>query len=89
RDRLPVTRLHMLTNGRMFSYRSIVKRLAEVRHPQLTLGIPLYSDHCVVHDYVVQAQGAFDQTVSFRQGCADAGLAAAGGGLRVSAVGRG
>jgi His-Xaa-Ser system radical SAM maturase HxsC len=63
RDRLPVTRLHVLTNGRMFSYRSIVKRLAQARHPQLTLGIPLYSDHCVVHDYVVQAQGAFDQTM--------------------------
>jgi His-Xaa-Ser system radical SAM maturase HxsC len=63
RDRLPVTRLHMLTNGRMFSYRSVAKRVAETRHPQLTLGIPLYSDHCVVHDYVVQARGAFDQTV--------------------------
>jgi His-Xaa-Ser system radical SAM maturase HxsC len=63
RDRLPVTRLHMLTNGRMFSYRAVVKRLAEAGHSQLTLGIPLYSDHCVVHDYVVQAQGAFDQTM--------------------------
>jgi His-Xaa-Ser system radical SAM maturase HxsC len=27
------------------------------------LGIPLYSDDSKVHDYVVQAKGAFDQTV--------------------------
>jgi His-Xaa-Ser system radical SAM maturase HxsC len=63
REKLPVTRLHMLTNGRMFSYRGLAGRLAQVAHPQLTLGVPLYSDHSAIHDYVVQARGAFDETI--------------------------
>lgn len=63
KERLPVTQLHMLTNGRLFYYREMAARLAAVGHPKLTLGIPLYSDHAAVHDYVVQAEGAFDQTM--------------------------
>jgi His-Xaa-Ser system radical SAM maturase HxsC len=63
KDRLPVTRLHMLTNGRLFRYRKVAARLGEVGHPALTLGVPLYSDRASAHDYVVQADGAFDQTM--------------------------
>lgn len=63
KENLPVTRLHMLTNGRLFYYRGYAERLAGVGHPDLTLGIPLYSDRVAVHDYVVQAVGAFDQTM--------------------------
>ena len=63
REQLPDTRLHMLTNGRLFYYRSFAERLARVNHPNLTLGIPLYSDLASVHDYVVQAKDAFDQTM--------------------------
>jgi His-Xaa-Ser system radical SAM maturase HxsC len=32
-------------------------------HPRLTVCIPLYSDNAPEHDYVVQARGAFDQTI--------------------------
>ncbi len=60
---LPTTALHVLTNGRMFYYRKFAARLAEISHPDLILGIPLYSDVDCEHDYVVQARGAFDQTV--------------------------
>lgn len=63
REQLPVTRLHMLTNGRLFYYRDFARQVAAVGHPALTLGIPLYSDRAADHDYVVQAQGAFDQTM--------------------------
>ena len=63
RDNLPNTRLHMLTNGRLFYYRSFAERLAHVNHPNLALGIPLYSDLGDHHDYVVQAKGSFDQTM--------------------------
>lgn len=63
KEMLPVTRLHMLTNGRLFYYRDAARQLAAVGHPNLTLGIPLYSDHAAMHDYVVQARGAFDQTM--------------------------
>ena len=59
---LPNTRLHMLTNGKMFYYSSFAEKLAAIGHPNLTLGIPLYSDMPTEHDYVVQSKGAFEQT---------------------------
>jgi His-Xaa-Ser system radical SAM maturase HxsC len=34
-----------------------------VCHPRLSLGIPLYSDDAALHDYIVQARDAFDQTI--------------------------
>lgn len=60
---LPDTALDVLTNGRAFKNEGFAARLAQVRHPNLQLGIPLYSDDPVRHDYVVQAQGAFDETI--------------------------
>jgi His-Xaa-Ser system radical SAM maturase HxsC len=63
RDRLPNTALHVLTNGRLFYYRDFARRLAKIAHPDLMLGIPLYSDVDSEHDYVVQAKGAFEETV--------------------------
>jgi His-Xaa-Ser system radical SAM maturase HxsC len=63
RDRLPATALHVLTNGRMFFYRRFAAKLGALRHPHLVLGIPLYSDIDAEHDYVVQARGAFEETV--------------------------
>jgi His-Xaa-Ser system radical SAM maturase HxsC len=63
RDKFPETYLHMLTNGRIFAWPAFTARLAELRHPNFMLGIPVYSDDSTIHDYVVQARGAFDQTV--------------------------
>jgi His-Xaa-Ser system radical SAM maturase HxsC len=63
KGRLPDTALHVLTNGRMFFYRRFAERLAAVGHPDLVLGIPLYSDVDSEHDFVVQVRGAFEQTV--------------------------
>lgn len=60
---LPQTGLHVLTNGRTFNYLSLAKALAAIRHHDLMLGIPLYSDLAWRHDYVVQAERAFDQTI--------------------------
>jgi len=37
--------------------------MATVKHPDLMLGIPLYADVPELHDYVVQARGAFDETI--------------------------
>jgi His-Xaa-Ser system radical SAM maturase HxsC len=37
--------------------------LADLQHPDLVIGIPLYSDIAAKHDFVVQARGAFDQTI--------------------------
>jgi His-Xaa-Ser system radical SAM maturase HxsC len=60
---LPCTAIHVLTNGRAFADSNAVSAWANLSHPNLTAGIPLYSviDH--LHDYVVQSMGAFDETV--------------------------
>ncbi len=60
---LPSTALHVLTNGRLFKNRALARRLGEIGHPDVMLGIPLYADVDTIHDYVVQARGAFDETV--------------------------
>jgi His-Xaa-Ser system radical SAM maturase HxsC len=61
--RLPETAVHMLTNGRRFAWPQFTNDFVSNRPPKLTLGIPLYSDTASEHDYVVQARGAFDQTI--------------------------
>lgn len=63
RERLPHTALHVLTNGRLFFYRRFAEKLGAIAHPDLMLGIPLYSDVDTLHDHIVQAPGAFEQTV--------------------------
>ncbi|HYV43304.1 MAG TPA: His-Xaa-Ser system radical SAM maturase HxsC [Myxococcaceae bacterium] len=63
RMHLPATALHVLSNGRSFHSLSQTRAVAAVEHPALTFGIPLYSDLAWRHDFVVQAEGAFDQTV--------------------------
>lgn len=61
---MPTTELHMLTNGRTFALPEYARNFAGIGHPNISLGIPLYSDTAGLHDYVVQARGAFDQTVA-------------------------
>lgn len=60
---LPRTSLHMLSNGRRFRDAQFARQVAEVGHPDFMIGIPLYSDIASRHDFVVQAKGAFDETV--------------------------
>ena len=59
----PETSVHVLSNGRNFDDLLFAKKLREINHPNLMLGIPLYSDISQIHDFVVQADGAFDQTI--------------------------
>ena len=59
---LPRTAVHMLSNGRNFKDHAFATSLARVQHPDLMIGIPLYSDISSTHDYVVQADGAYDDT---------------------------
>jgi His-Xaa-Ser system radical SAM maturase HxsC len=60
---LPRTSVHVLSNGRRFADDQFTGKYAAVEHPFLTIGIPLYSDVSDIHDYVVQAPGAFDETI--------------------------
>jgi len=63
RDAMPSTYVHMLTNGRRFAWGDFTAKFAAVCHPNLSVGIPHYSDYAPQHDYIVQARHAFDQTV--------------------------
>jgi His-Xaa-Ser system radical SAM maturase HxsC len=64
KDRLLSTRIHLLTNARRFAWPDYTARFAGVRHPDLVVGVPLYSDSATSHDYIVQARGAFDETIT-------------------------
>jgi His-Xaa-Ser system radical SAM maturase HxsC len=63
RDLLPHTAIHVLTNGRAFASPEVTHAWTAIRHPKLSAGIPIYAAVDHIHDYVVQAKGAFDQTV--------------------------
>lgn len=63
KDHLPKAALHMLSNGRSFSYLKYAERIAAIQHPDFMIGVPLYADVDDLHDFVVQARGAFSQTI--------------------------
>jgi His-Xaa-Ser system radical SAM maturase HxsC len=60
---LPDTEVHVLTNGRSFAWNNMAERLAQIDFKRLMLGIPVYADYYQVHDYIVQAKNAFNQTI--------------------------
>jgi His-Xaa-Ser system radical SAM maturase HxsC len=60
---LPDTEVHVLTNGRTFAWNNMAERLAQVDLKRLMLGVPIYADYYQVHDYIVQAKNAFNQTI--------------------------
>ena len=62
-NHLPRTSLHILTNGRRFSDRHFAHAYSQVAHFDKMVGIPIYSDDPLIHDYVVQAKNAFDETI--------------------------
>jgi His-Xaa-Ser system radical SAM maturase HxsC len=63
KELLGTTALHVLTNGRLFKDPRLARRLGDIHHPDIMLGVPLYADVDTIHDYVVQVRGAFDETV--------------------------
>jgi His-Xaa-Ser system radical SAM maturase HxsC len=63
RDTAPWVQLHLLSNGRRFADASFTRRYARIGHPGLMAGIPVYAPEAGLHDYVVQAEGAFEETI--------------------------
>jgi hypothetical protein len=51
---MPETFVHMLTNGRRFAWQEFTLNFADIKHPNFSVGIPLYSDQAELHDYVVR-----------------------------------
>jgi His-Xaa-Ser system radical SAM maturase HxsC len=60
---LPRTAIHILSNGRRFMDAAFACKYAAVDHPDMMVGIPIYSDVSSIHNYVVQADNAFDETI--------------------------
>jgi His-Xaa-Ser system radical SAM maturase HxsC len=60
---LPNTSIHILTNGRTFNDPEFAKKYAAINHHDMMVGIPIYSDISSIHNYVVQAENAFDETI--------------------------
>lgn len=75
RLRLPGTRVQLLTNARLLADSEYAEALASSLPVGSIVGIPLYSDDAETHDFVVQAKGAFDETVRGIYNLARAGIA--------------
>jgi His-Xaa-Ser system radical SAM maturase HxsC len=75
RSLLPEAGVHVLSNGRRFANPAFAHAWAAVDNPNMMVGIPLYGSEPTLHDYVVQAKGAFTDTVRGIINLADAGAA--------------
>jgi His-Xaa-Ser system radical SAM maturase HxsC len=63
RNLIPNAGVHLLSNGRRFSDPDFAAGWAAVDNPNMMVGIPIYGAEPSTHDYVVQAHGAFDETI--------------------------
>lgn len=60
---LPDAEIHVLTNGRSFAWRHLAEKLRDIDNNKLMLGIPIYSDDYLTHDFIVQSENAYYQTL--------------------------
>jgi His-Xaa-Ser system radical SAM maturase HxsC len=63
RDTTPWLQLHLLSNGRRFADPGFASRYARVGLADIMVGIPVYAPEPGLHDFIVQADGAFEETV--------------------------
>jgi His-Xaa-Ser system radical SAM maturase HxsC len=63
KNHLPRTALHILSNGRNFQNIDLAIKVSKIKHPDMMIGIPLYADYSQLHDFIVQADGAYDETI--------------------------
>ena len=63
RRSIPGADVHILSNGRRFADRGFADRYSEVGNPEMMVGIPLYGAEGATHNYIVQAEDAFEESV--------------------------
>jgi His-Xaa-Ser system radical SAM maturase HxsC len=64
-EKFPVTRVEILTNARLLGSSALARELLEaIPSARTTWLVPLYGHADFLHDFVVQAPGAFEQTVA-------------------------
>ncbi len=73
-ERNQQTLIHLLTNGRYLCQGNYTARLAQKSNHHLLAGIPLFGHVSEIHDYVVQCEGAFDQTMAGLLNCYKHGI---------------
>jgi His-Xaa-Ser system radical SAM maturase HxsC len=59
----PEAQVHVLSNGTRFADPEFAAAWASIDNPNMMVGIPIYGAEPAGHDYVVQAEGAFNQTI--------------------------
>jgi His-Xaa-Ser system radical SAM maturase HxsC len=74
RKYLPNTKIAILSNGRMFSYVSLVDAMGCVGIKFLEVGIPIHSHDENTHDYITQIPGSFSQTIAGIKNLATSGI---------------
>ncbi len=60
-DKLPDTRINLITNGRMLAYKNFTEKLISLGLKNYI--IPLHAHAPELHDFITQANGSFEQTV--------------------------
>lgn len=60
---LPNTMVDILSNGRAFANEDYALSLGRIRHQSCMVCVPIYSHVPEIHDFVVQSDGAFDETI--------------------------
>ena len=63
RDTAPWVSLHLLSNGRRFADADFTHRFAQTGLADIMVGIPVYAPEAGLHDFIVQAEGAFEETI--------------------------
>lgn len=74
KGKFPDLSVFMLSNGRLFANASYAHEIADAIPSQFMCGIPLYADVPAMHDYIVQAKGAFEETLAGLYNCARYGI---------------
>lgn len=59
----PHKKVHILTNGRLFTNPENVAIITNIKKIDISFGIPLYSSVAEEHDYIVSVDGAFNETI--------------------------
>ena len=59
----PEAQVHVLSNGTRFADPQYAAAWGAIENPNMMVGIPIYGAEPTRHDYVVQAEGAFNETI--------------------------
>ena len=63
RKKHPNLYIFIVSNGRMFSYKSFTKKLVDLNIGNFMIGIALYGHNKMIHEKITRAKNSFNQTV--------------------------